>query len=148
MLKEKTNLTKYLILIISLIVLLLVLTGCGASSKIVDTLNNVVNEEFAEWQEQGYARSFTMYLIQEELNKVKPEYVIVASGDTWKYGISKEETMVFGDNINDLEMLERAKYSFAIGNAREEVKEKANYIADTNVNHGVLKVLRQVLESL
>ena len=65
-----------------------------------------------------------------------------------KYGISKEETMVFGDNINDLEMLERAKYSFAIGNAREEVKEKANYIADTNVNHGVLKVLRQVLESL
>lgn len=64
-----------------------------------------------------------------------------------KHGITKEETMVFGDNINDLEMLEQATYSFAIGNARQEVKEKANYIADTNVNHGVLQVLKQVLDT-
>ena len=82
MLKEKANLMKCLILILSLIMILFALTGCGASSEIVDTLNNVVNEEFAEWQEQGYARSFTMYLIQDELSKVKPEYIIVASGDT------------------------------------------------------------------
>lgn len=62
-----------------------------------------------------------------------------------QYGISKEETMVFGDNRNDLEMLEQAVYSFAVENAREEVKEKANYIADSNKNNGVLKVLRQLL---
>ena len=62
-----------------------------------------------------------------------------------QYGISKEETMVFGDNRNDLEMLEQAVYSFAVENAREEVKEKANYITDSNKNHGVLKVLRQLL---
>lgn len=63
-----------------------------------------------------------------------------------KYGITKDETMVFGDNFNDLEMLEQATFSFAMGNAREAVKEKANYIADTNINHGVLQILKQVVD--
>lgn len=63
-----------------------------------------------------------------------------------KYGITKEETMVFGDNYNDLEMLEQATYSFAVANARKEVKEKANYITDTNINHGVLQILKQVAD--
>ena len=31
--------------------------------------------------------------------------------------------MRFGDQLNDIEMLGRAYYSFAIGNARPEVKE-------------------------
>lgn len=60
-------------------------------------------------------------------------------------GITFEETMAFGDNLNDIELLERAKYSYAIGNAREEVKEAASYITDTNVNDGVLKVLRTLV---
>ena len=61
-------------------------------------------------------------------------------------GISKEETMSFGDNLNDIEMLNHAKYSYAIGNAREEVKRTANYIADTNINDGVLKVMKTLLK--
>ena len=53
-----------------------------------------------------------------------------------------EETMAFGDQLNDLEMLNRAYYSFAIGNARPEIKAAARFQADTNVNDGVLKILR------
>lgn len=60
-------------------------------------------------------------------------------------GIFPEETMVFGDNLNDMEMLRQAKYSYAIGNARDEVKEAAGYLADTNINDGVLKVIRTLL---
>ena len=56
--------------------------------------------------------------------------------------ILPEETMAFGDQLNDIEMLNRAYYSFAIGNARPEVKEAARFQADTNVNDGVLKILR------
>lgn len=62
--------------------------------------------------------------------------------------ITPEETMVFGDNLNDLEMLACAKYSFAVGNARQEVKEAANYIADTNVNDGVLKEMKKYLKQI
>lgn len=60
-------------------------------------------------------------------------------------GILPEETMAFGDQLNDIEMLNQSYYSFAIGNARDEVKKAARFQADTNINHGVLKVLKTLL---
>lgn len=61
--------------------------------------------------------------------------------------ITPEETMAFGDNLNDMEMLSCAGQSYAVGNARAEVKAAAKYVTDTNVNDGVLKVLRTLLET-
>lgn len=61
-------------------------------------------------------------------------------------GVTPEETMAFGDNLNDMELLSQAEYSYAIGNAREEIKAAAKYLADTNVNDGVLKIIRTLLE--
>lgn len=60
-------------------------------------------------------------------------------------GIKPEETMAFGDQLNDVEMLERAYYSFAVANAREEVKRAARFQADANVADGVLKILKLLL---
>ena len=62
-----------------------------------------------------------------------------------KFGVSPEETLVFGDNINDLEMLNQAKYSVAVGNARNEVKEACHYITDNCDHDGELKVLNALL---
>ena len=53
--------------------------------------------------------------------------------------------MVFGDQLNDLEMLDQAYYSFAVANARKEVRDRARFQADTNVNDGVLKILKNPL---
>lgn len=61
-------------------------------------------------------------------------------------GVSREETAAFGDNSNDCEMLKGAAFSFAMGNARQEVKDCARFIADTNVKDGVLKELRKILQ--
>ena len=60
--------------------------------------------------------------------------------------ISPDETMVFGDNHNDLEMIRSATESYEVGNAADAVKKAAKYVADTNVNDGVLKVLRTLLD--
>ena len=62
-------------------------------------------------------------------------------------GILPEETMVFGDQMNDMEMLEQAYYSFAVANARPEVKENARFMADSNVNQGPMKIMKLLLES-
>ena len=61
------------------------------------------------------------------------------------YKISPDETLAFGDNINDIEMLKRASHSFAVENAREEVKKVANFIAPSYKEDGVLQVLKAVL---
>lgn len=60
-------------------------------------------------------------------------------------GILPEETMVFGDQLNDLEMLQQAYYSFAIGNARPEIKAAARFEADTCAGDGVLKIMQLLL---
>jgi len=41
---------------------------------------------------------------------------------------SPEQTMVFGDSLNDIEMLSFAAHSVAIANARDEVKRIARYV--------------------
>lgn len=46
--------------------------------------------------------------------------------------ITPEETMAFGDGYNDLELMSRAKYSFAVRNAVDALKEGANFITRSN----------------
>lgn len=62
------------------------------------------------------------------------------------YGYKKEEIVVIGDNYNDMSMITRFPNSYAMGNAVGEVKEAAKYQADTNRNHGVAKVMYEVIE--
>ena len=52
--------------------------------------------------------------------------------------------MAFGDNLNDAGMLLRADLSYAIGNARKEIRGLTRFVADTNLNDGVLQVLRTI----
>lgn len=59
--------------------------------------------------------------------------------------IKPEETMVFGDQLNDLEMMDQAYFSYAVGNARPEIKAKARFQTDTNERDGVLKLLKYLL---
>lgn len=59
--------------------------------------------------------------------------------------ISKDETMAFGDNLNDLGMLRTAGHSYAVGGARPEVKTLARYITDTVEENGVLQVLEKLI---
>lgn len=59
--------------------------------------------------------------------------------------IRPEETMAFGDNENDVEMLRSAGESYAVANAVPVVKEAARHMTDSNVNDGVLKVLKTLL---
>ena len=61
-------------------------------------------------------------------------------------GIRKEETAAFGDNHNDLEMLEGAGFSYAVANARKEVKETAKFLIKSNNEDGELWKLKELLE--
>ncbi|WP_295157742.1 Cof-type HAD-IIB family hydrolase [uncultured Brachyspira sp.] len=62
-----------------------------------------------------------------------------------KYNISSNNIMAFGDNNNDLEMLEFAGISVAVENAEDIVKEKCRYITKTNEEDGVGYFINQYL---
>ncbi|WP_167957790.1 HAD family hydrolase [Anaerosporobacter faecicola] len=57
--------------------------------------------------------------------------------------ISTKETMAFGDNFNDIEMLTTAGYGYAMSGANEEIKALTPY-----TTHSVEEVLRSLLEEL
>lgn len=63
-----------------------------------------------------------------------------------KLGVTPAETMVFGDYLNDIPMLEQAEYSFAMANALDEVKAACNYLAPSNQEKGVIRIIEQYLE--
>ncbi|MCF0109993.1 MAG: HAD hydrolase family protein, partial [Erysipelotrichaceae bacterium] len=49
------------------------------------------------------------------------------------------DVVVFGDDYNDLVMFDKQWFSIAMGNACEELKQKADYVTDLNVNDGIYK---------
>lgn len=59
--------------------------------------------------------------------------------------ISREETMAFGDNQNDIDMLKCAGRSYAVENAREELKSVASGVCGSYKEDGVLKELRKLI---
>ena len=61
--------------------------------------------------------------------------------------ISKNETLVIGDYLNDLELFENASVGFAVKNAHPKIKEIAQYETESNDNLGVERVLKAVLDS-
>ena len=61
-----------------------------------------------------------------------------------KLGIKQINTFAFGDQLNDISMLEYAFDGVAISNAREEVKQIANHITEKdNDNDGVVLYLEK-----
>ena len=53
--------------------------------------------------------------------------------------------VAFGDGYNDESMMEVAGFRVAMGNAVDEIKGCADYIAETNHNDGVAKAIEQLL---
>lgn len=59
--------------------------------------------------------------------------------------IVAEEVVAFGDNMNDLTMLEWAGRGIAMGNALDPVKEVADEVTSTNIEFGVARVLEELV---
>lgn len=60
------------------------------------------------------------------------------------FNIGYEETVVFGDNENDIGMMRAAGVSYAVENACSAVKEAAKYVCPDYTQKGVYQVLREM----
>lgn len=60
-------------------------------------------------------------------------------------GISRAQTMAFGDNDNDIGLLQAAEESYAVENARDSVKAQAKHICPSYEDRGVYKVISGML---
>ena len=82
---------------------------------------------FLEFTEEGVTKGTSLHLLIQQL------------------GITRDEVIAIGDSYNDLAMIEFAGLGVAMGNAPEDIKEKANHVTDTNMNDGVAKVVEELI---
>ncbi len=100
------------------------------------------------------------------LTHLRETHAVVISGEHWidvmdtrvnkgiavrslqqELGISEEQTVVFGDYLNDLEMIEASGPSFATSNAHRDIIAAARYLAPSNSDEGVIEVLENILRA-
>ncbi|MGF6907105.1 HAD family hydrolase [Fusobacterium sp. PH5-44] len=127
--------------------------------KVVDDIRNIDDDVF---KIALCSFSGSESHIFPHLTNIKDEYQVVVSGDSWvdisqkyankgvaiekiqeRFNISYNETMVFGDYLNDLEMMAAAKYSFAMENAHPQLKKVANFQAKSNREMGVINAIKE-----
>ena len=104
-------------------------------------------------------------LAERTLGTFKQSHQFAISGDNWadlqmrgvdkgqavselqKYlGVSPAQTAVFGDAGNDLGMMSHAEFSFAMANASPDILAAARFVAPSNNEAGVVRVLSSFLE--
>ena len=64
-----------------------------------------------------------------------------------KLGIDHAKTIAVGDNMNDIDMLEKAALGIAVANAEELVKEAADYVVCSN-NDGAIADVLDLIENI
>jgi Cof subfamily protein (haloacid dehalogenase superfamily) len=88
-----------------------------------------------------------LYRSNDTLIEIAPKSVskLTAIRLLLKKDESLADVIAFGDNYNDIEMLEKCGYGVAVGNAREEVKAIADDIAPPNYENGVAHFIKDNL---
>ena len=127
--------------------------------KVVDNFDNIdeLPVKFSIYSKDGYDSDFEKLV--EEFGDVATvctsgfEWLDIIPKDSSKgtsirkiqkmMGITSKETMAFGDQMNDFDMLNSAYYSYAMDNAIDEVKQICRFSAPSNNDYGVVKVLKE-----
>lgn len=61
------------------------------------------------------------------------------------FNISEDETMAFGDFLNDLEMMDCCGHSYAMANSHPELAAVCRFRAPSNDENGVMRVIRETV---
>jgi len=79
--------------------------------------------------------------------------IVPASTNKWvgishmieHFGLKPSEVAAIGDGMNDIEMLQGAGYSVAMGNALDEVKKYANFVTNHVEEDGIYHAIKHLL---
>jgi len=104
----------------------------------------VESPEITELISRYLSDEMHMYVSRDDLAMIMHKEAVKskavgALAEHW--GIAPEDVVAFGDDTNDIEMLEHCGTGVAMGNALDEVKAAADQVCDTNDNDGMAKWL-------
>lgn len=80
-----------------------------------------------------------------EVNNIKAQKGYAVEAFAKQRGITMDEVMTIGDNLNDASMIKMAKYGMAMGNAIPEITKLAWGSTATNSENGVAQAIRKAI---
>ena len=98
----------------------------------------VITNNNPDWINLIIARDGVAMFMHHEATKSN---AVNALAEHWNIEVS--EIIAFGDDLNDIDLLEYSGISVAMDNALDEVKAVSDYICDTNENNGAAKWLEE-----
>lgn len=105
-----------------------------------DFKNEVLNNWGTRYPDLLFSTSQINNVEINNRNANKGDAMIALS---YHLGIRKNETMAFGDGLNDLTMIKKAGIGVAMKNSDEKVKNAADIVTDTNDKDGVAKIIEE-----
>ena len=112
-------------------------------------------EEFINEHKQIKIANYSKDYIRANYNSKEPYYIFINSCSTDKgiainkfleaMNIKKEDTICFGDRINDITMFNSCGKTVAMKNADEDLKKIANYITLSNDENGVADFINRYM---
>ncbi|WP_298504807.1 Cof-type HAD-IIB family hydrolase [uncultured Maribacter sp.] len=97
--------------------------------------------------EESFSEEINIYRSNDTLIEVSPKSVSKLSAITYliKDKYTLDDIISFGDNYNDIDMLQNTGCGVAVGNAREEAKRISNYVTLKNTEDGVAHYVKENL---
>lgn len=110
--------------------------------KLENYLNNKNNIKLINYSLSYLKKEISNYYFFDVVNKDVNKGTAIEK--LLKYlNIDKEYSICFGDSVNDIDMFNASGIKVAMGNAIEELKNKGDYITDTNNNEGISKFFNE-----
>lgn len=129
----------------------------GDLSEFISRRGKIVNKVYCHVPAETCARirneANNMFGDRLLINSSKPTNVEAVDISTSKgtaltklvasYGLDMSEVMTFGDNLNDMSLVECAGFGVAVGNAVGELKAAAKYVSESVGDDGVAKTIER-----
>ena len=102
-------------------------------------MKNIKNH-FSDWKE--------IFVTSSAVWNVEITASVAQKGNMLKkviqyYGVSEDEVIIFGDGENDVSLFEQTEKSYAMGQAKEYVKQHASHITKSNNEDGIYYALKK-----
>lgn len=104
------------------------------------TMEKKLQEEYKDTLSIYRSESYFLEIMPPKVDKAQSlDYFLEDQG------LDKEQLIACGDGYNDMSMIQYAGLGVAMENAKDEVKDAADYITASNDNDGILKVIQKFM---
>ena len=116
---------------------------CMGNPELIDRMMEFLYNQFSDTVSAYRSKDTYLELANKSINKATGINLIAP-----KYDVQLSDIVAFGDNYNDMEMLEAVGWGVAVENGRDVVKAIANEVTNHHKMDGLAKSLESLLNRL